>query len=436
MLATQIAERIRMAIEPKRYSLPPEADQYARRHKSASGQQEFRWITIGGDNDGEHKHAGGTHVQIKSSTGEIVAGPDALTGKKVGELGKPEQKKPEAPARKSGYFKGDRIEYTGKMVDGFHEFEYMEGHKKGETGVTATAPDGSHPRDGKFQEEWKQQQEEFGRLHKKPEQPSSEAEKTDKPSDRIDKLNERTGATPQTAILDHLKTGKHTSLTELRDAIGDSPELMEHLQQLADDDRISMHNPRAGEPGLWMTPEQVKRHGESPEALAGVAGESFADSVNNSQPEEKLPDLSEGDSIPQATDEPRKEASKLFQNEYDSEYAFARKSSIPNLGEDIQHSARHKRNAWRGLAQAEADGTAENLVTRDSLLKLEPHDLIERAEENPLTALAMHFAMRTIPAKPGYKGRGPMLSRELISTRCTGDSRASPASRQRLSQTL
>ena len=74
-----IERRIRHALKPCRYSLPPEAELYARRHKSAKGQQEFRWITIGA----EDREGGGTHVQIKSSTGEIVAGPESLTGKKV-----------------------------------------------------------------------------------------------------------------------------------------------------------------------------------------------------------------------------------------------------------------------------------------------------------------------------------------------------------------
>jgi hypothetical protein len=68
----------------------------------------------------------------------------------------------------------------------------------------------------------------------------------------------------------------------------------------------------------------------------------------------------------------------------------------------LKNSARHKVNAWRGLENAEADGTAEKLVNRDMLLKLEPHNLMEHADKNPLTALAMHFAMKAFPPNPVY----------------------------------
>ena len=350
-----IERRIRHALKPCRYSLPPEAELYARRHKSAKGQQEFRWITIGA----EDREGGGTHVQIKSSTGEIVAGPESLTGKKVGELGK-------------------------------SKTNTVDGHKKVEAGVTATSPDGSHPRDGKVQ----------SRLDKM-------EERTGKPVPEVtvtgisqDEMKAKSG---HAAILDHLKTGKHTSLTELRDAIGDSPKLMEHLQNLADNDRISMHKPRSGEPGLWMTPEQIKRHEDSqPEPDA--KGEQKEDEkptakvLDESKP--SLLDSRDGDPIPAATEEPRKEAAKLFEKEYDSEYAFARKSTVPNFGEDVLGSARHKRNAWRGLADAEANGTAEGQVTRDNLFKNEPHGLMALAEKNPLTSLAMYHALKLFPPKP------------------------------------
>lgn len=269
-----IAQRIAARLAA---SLSQDPERYAKKKSpSLAGQGEFRWITIGGEAiEGQGNHHGGTHVQIRSSTGEIVSGPSALEGKKVDELGKknhspdagkkvaekpkkPVERKPaeskfdpsqhvkisaeditklrkqdvyrvlewaqkehrqqmadyitknrpelseevadvmeelepdakpepgdgkpeDESGRKSGYFNGDRIEYTGKMVDGFHEFEYMEGHKQGQTGVTAIAPDGTSPHDGKFQEAWKKQQEEFGRLHKpddnEPNAPEAEPEK-------------------------------------------------------------------------------------------------------------------------------------------------------------------------------------------------------------------------------------------------------------------
>ncbi len=96
-----------------------------------------------------------------------------------------------------------------------------------------------------------------------------------------------------------------------------------------------------------------------------------------------------------------------MEKQLDSEYAFARQSAIPNAGEDVLGSARHKANAWRGLEAAEEDGTAEGLVTRDKLLKNEPHALVIHAPRNPLTTLAMHYALRAFPGKPGYGSRKP-----------------------------
>ena len=72
-----------------------------------------------------------------------------------------------------------------------------------------------------------------------------------------------------------------------------------------------------------------------------------------------------------------------------------------NVGEDLKGSARHKRNAWRTLAEAEADGTAAALVTRDKLLKAEPLDLTEGlTNANYLTRLAGHLALKSFPAQP------------------------------------
>lgn len=87
----------------------------------------------------------------------------------------------------------------------------------------------------------------------------------------------------------------------------------------------------------------------------------------------------------------------------DPSYAFARSSSVGNAGEDLIMSKRHLANAWRGLEQAEADGIAEKLVNRDRLAENEPHKLMTHADENPLTSLAMHFALKHFPAEPGYK---------------------------------
>ena len=103
-----------------------------------------------------------------------------------------------------------------------------------------------------------------------------------------------------------------------------------------------------------------------------------------------------------------REAAEAADNQEDTkqEYEFARDSEIGNRGEDLKNSARHKVNAWKGLADAEADGTAEKLVNRDMLLKLEPHNMMTHADKNPLTALAMHFALKAFPPTPVYGKSG------------------------------
>ena len=112
---------------------------------------------------------------------------------------------------------------------------------------------------------------------------------------------------------------------------------------------------------------------------------------------------------PKATPEPAIEgtpraiAAKAAKDnqELDDEYEFDRKSAVPNRGRDVKGSARHKMNAWRGLAEAESDGTAVKMLKRDNLLKLEPHSLMVTIK--PSTApshLTMFLALKKFPATP------------------------------------
>lgn len=105
---------------------------------------------------------------------------------------------------------------------------------------------------------------------------------------------------------------------------------------------------------------------------------------------------------PEYSDETPREAADRQDKAMDADYEFARQSSVRNAGEDLKGSARHKRNAWRGLEDAEQNGTAAAQVTRDNLLKAEPHDLVSLAESNPLTSIVGYFAIRKFPAKPGF----------------------------------
>jgi len=117
-------------------------------------------------------------------------------------------------------------------------------------------------------------------------------------------------------------------------------------------------------------------------------------------------DDDKGDDVPDYDDTktPRENAESR-QKKLDEDYAFARASAIGNAGEDLKGSARHKRNQWRSLEDAENNGTAEELVTRDNLLKNEPHELSAHAEDNPLISLLMHQGLKGFPSVPGYGRR-------------------------------
>ena len=104
-----------------------------------------------------------------------------------------------------------------------------------------------------------------------------------------------------------------------------------------------------------------------------------------------------------ATESPR-EAAEKAERKLDEDYAFARKSKIGNRGEDLTDSARHRANEWRGIEDAEKQGTAEKSITRDNLFKIEPHNLVSAADDKPLQALAAYFALKKFPARPGYGG--------------------------------
>ena len=104
--------------------------------------------------------------------------------------------------------------------------------------------------------------------------------------------------------------------------------------------------------------------------------------------------------IAESKDATPRQVAKAAQEQLDKDYEYARASDVRNAGEDLKGSARHRVNAWKGLADAEKDGTAEKLVNREGLHRLEPHDLMTHADKNPLTSLAMHYAMRNFPPAP------------------------------------
>ncbi len=101
--------------------------------------------------------------------------------------------------------------------------------------------------------------------------------------------------------------------------------------------------------------------------------------------------------------EARKEAKKETERMKDEEYAFARDSKFQNQGEDLMESARHKRNAWKGLDDAEAKGMADELVNRKNLLKNDPPDILSKLDkDNVDSALYINFAIKKFPSEPLY----------------------------------
>jgi hypothetical protein len=94
---------------------------------------------------------------------------------------------------------------------------------------------------------------------------------------------------------------------------------------------------------------------------------------------------------------PRGEADRAAK-EGDPDYEFARASAVGNAGEDIVDSARHRRNAFRTIEEAEASGQVEKILTRDILIKNFPTDLISGVNEgNVLARLEAHYSLKTFP---------------------------------------
>jgi len=157
-----------------------------------------------------------------------------------------------------------------------------------------------------------------------------------------------------------------------------------------------------------------EQQGSQPQAPAAPLKSAPAPAVDPRQSPQAPQPPQPAQDAPQLTEEeqeepeleaenPRLEADKLTHDELNDtkEYAFARGSKFSNLGKDIVDSARHIRNMWKSLEQAEADGTAEDLVNRDNLFKNEPPDILSKVNENNYeTGLLAQGAIRRFPAEP------------------------------------
>jgi len=155
-------------------------------------------------------------------------------------------------------------------------------------------------------------------------------------------------------------------------------------------------------------PEPEPEDPADPEEEPEVIGEGDPDPEPDPEPapdeiDEEAAGTLDEDEDDFALEDPR-EAADRKARKLDDDYAWARKSAIPNRGEDLLGSARHRANAWQGLHHAELEGNAEEMVTRDNLLKNEPCNLMAIADDtgNFLTAMSMHLMIKAFPAKPGY----------------------------------
>lgn len=196
---------------------------------------------------------------------------------------------------------------------------------------------------------------------------------------------------PESKILKLLK-GDTLSPEDIAEQLElDDGDVREQLESLVKDGLIESHRSRSGEL-FWASDQEDDPDDTDHETEEGTDhdddGDDGTDEGKNHTDE------------PSGTTNPRDEAESSSDDS--SEYDFARTSAIPNVGEDLKGSARHKVNAWRSLEEAEENGTAAEFVTKAQLFKNEPPNLVVHADDNPLTALTMSIALSKFPAKPGY----------------------------------
>jgi hypothetical protein len=127
-------------------------------------------------------------------------------------------------------------------------------------------------------------------------------------------------------------------------------------------------------------------------------GKSAAETAAKAAAQARQPGPSSGDRPMAPAGTPRGEADRAAKAG-DPDYEFARASAVGNAGEDIGDSARHRRNAFRTIEEAEASGQVEKVLTRDNLMKNFPTDLISgSSESNILSRLEAHFCLKAFPS--------------------------------------
>jgi hypothetical protein len=444
-----------------------EVDRYARSKANPHSPALFddagnaRWITIGGDVGADGKKHGGHPVKI-TKDGTMLTG--HFAGKKVDEAfgGKAsEPSEPTEPSKPSehGYFRGNKGRKTGRkqtMHGGeFEELEMLEGEHKGqmkwiptkeqddknvqqtqqrhadmqagfkrlnEAQGQPTEPNKPKTDWGKRLDDLQQRRDPDGIEKPKPspviEPPKPTSNESAKPGDQLGLFGEATQSPSPKPKIDGDPKAKQGALFNTSGAAGQM-DLFDADKATPDDlvwkgqgqQQGQGDKPKQEPSSPGGTPEQPKPASAKPKKPFvypnGMTQSFDSEGKPAAIPTEPKPTAPEKatqsfDAAINAGETPR-QAAAAATKAMDADYEFARASTVSNAGEDLKGSARHKVNAWRSLEDAEKNGTAKELVTRDQLLKNEPHDLMIHADRNPLTSLAMHFALRSFPAKPGTK---------------------------------
>lgn len=373
------------------------------------------------------------HKHPRAADGKFTSGPDQTGGPKpekpkdvldVSEEEKQkrrdfwakagEQQEQKSEGEKEEFFKGEKIRLTGgKAEPGFEEFEYLEGHKKGQKGFRATAETRDSQAE-KSKKDWQDQQDQFRRLKQRK---AADDGPKDKPAGiQMPELkNQDAKSGDQLGLIDGAgkrNPGKAFKAKELgqekQNALFNKSGAPGQMDMFGGDGTPDdlVYKPKADKktetpsPGSPKQEDGPKDGDRNAEGLVFRNGRWHRDDEGDTEtpPPPKAPKGSEPET-------PRQEAAAETDAMTDSEYAFARSSKVQNAGEDLLGSARHQRNAWRTLEEAEENGSAEKLVTRANLLKNEPTEFTSIAQDSdagPMAAFMMAAATRAFPPKPNY----------------------------------
>lgn len=354
-----------------------------------------RWITIGGQPGADGKKHGGHPVKV-SGDGTMLSGKFAV--KTLDEAFGRNATKPDDDVDLTGYppinpgWKGTKAEFKAH-IDNLRSHDKKRMADKLGAAVTDVTPPGYGP----SEPESKPSQ---------PEPPKAEPKQPDQPpSDGIARVSADQLGDGSDGTYDQMHAGLASEFVQSRIAKG-----MEGI----DGREYGIFQHSSGKWQMVSRKKQAAKPIEKPvEKPAAIDSKPASDpnpaSASVYTPEPKSAASLFGEEI-NSGGTPR-EAAKAAQKKLDEDYIYARASEIGNAGEDLKGSARHKVNAWRGLEQAEKDGNADKLVTRDSLMKLEPTNFVAQAQNKPLLSLTMHFAIKSFPPKPGNRNGTPEKNR-------------------------